>query len=201
MSMIAADDRGLTLGVGLFETLLAVDGEPVFWDAHLRRLARGCRTLGLPTPEPGACRRVANEALEAAGLTSGRAALRLSWTGGPGDRGLDPPTTPKPRLLVSAQRAAPPPASLRLATAAVRRNPSSHSSQLKTLSYLDSVVARAQARAAGADEALMLDPHGRLACPGCGESLLGRGGDAMHPGAGLRRPGRRDPRRRARAGR
>ena len=35
-------DRGLTLGLGLFETLLAMDGTPVFAERHLARLRGGC---------------------------------------------------------------------------------------------------------------------------------------------------------------
>ena len=41
------NDRGLLLGDGLFETLLAVDGDPSDWDAHLARLNAGCVAGGL----------------------------------------------------------------------------------------------------------------------------------------------------------
>ena len=47
---VAYHDRGLLLGDGLFETLLAVDGRPADWDAHMARLALGCAALGLPAP-------------------------------------------------------------------------------------------------------------------------------------------------------
>ena len=46
----------------------------------------------------------------------------------------------------------------------IRRNETSPAARLKTLSYLDNVLARAQARAAGADEALLLNTRGELAC-------------------------------------
>jgi branched-chain amino acid aminotransferase/4-amino-4-deoxychorismate lyase len=161
---VAHDDRGLTLGVGLFETVLVEAGRPVLWTAHLDRLERGCATLGLPAPGRDLCAREARRAIGAAGLGAARAALRLTWTGGPGARGLADPPSPAPRLLASAAPASPPPRAIGLATAMVRRNPSSPASRLKTLSYLDNVLARRQALAAGADEALMLDVDGRVAC-------------------------------------
>ncbi|PXA87035.1 4-amino-4-deoxychorismate lyase, partial [Caulobacter sp. D5] len=49
-----------------------------------------------------------------------------------------------------------------------RRNEGSPASRLKTLAYLDNVLARAEARAAGADEALMLNNRGELACASAG---------------------------------
>lgn len=161
---IAADDRGLTLGVGLFETVLVEASRPVAWTAHLDRLARGCAVLGLPVPDRALVARAAAEALDRAGLATARAALRLTWTGGPGARGLAGPGSPRPRLIAAAAAAVPPPAAIRLATVSVRRNPTSPASRLKTLSYLDNVVARHDAAAAGADEALMLSTDGSLAC-------------------------------------
>lgn len=163
--MIPPDDRGLLLADGLFETLLAVDGSMVEFEAHAERMRRGCATIGLPAPGPSALARAGADALAEAGLTRGRAALRLTWTAGSGGRGLDRPADPRPRLFASAA-AAPPPGQppLALATAGVRRNADSPASRLKTLAYLDSVLARREAAAAGADEALMLNTRGEVAC-------------------------------------
>ena len=65
-----------------------------------------------------------------------------------------------------------------LATSTVRRNAFSPASRLKTLSYLDSVLARAGAVAAGADEALMLNGDGMVACAAAG-NLFWVEGDAL----------------------
>jgi 23S rRNA A2030 N6-methylase RlmJ len=54
--MIPLDDRGLLLGDGLFETLLAVDGAIPAIEAHLDRMAAGCVTLGLPALDRDAAR-------------------------------------------------------------------------------------------------------------------------------------------------
>ncbi len=164
MQTVPADDRGLTLGVGLFETVLARDGRLAHWEPHLDRLARGCAALGLPAPDRALCAVRVHDTLAQAGLLKGRAAVRLSWTGGSGARGLAAPVAPEPRLLATAAQAAPPPQSLSLKTSAIRRNPSSPAARIKTLNYLDNVQARAEAAASGADEALMLDPVGDLAC-------------------------------------
>jgi branched-chain amino acid aminotransferase/4-amino-4-deoxychorismate lyase len=166
MTEIALDDRGFTLGHGLFETVLWANGTLEYWDAHVERLERGCRTLGLPTPERDAARRAAFLALEAMGSPL-RAAVRINWSAGPGDRGLDPPELLRPQLTATASPMAVPataPTPARLVTAKVRRNDRSPAARVKSLSYLDNVLARADARAAGGDEALMLNTVGEIAC-------------------------------------
>ncbi|MDR3512164.1 MAG: aminotransferase class IV, partial [Caulobacteraceae bacterium] len=102
-------------------------------------------------------------ALAAAGLAGARAAVRLTWTAGSGGRGLDRPDELQPRLFAQAAPAPPPAGPAVLATARVRRNEHSPASRLKTLAYLDNVLARREARLAGADEALMLNGAGEIA--------------------------------------
>lgn len=158
--MIPLDDRGLLLGDGLFETLLAVDGAIPMIEAHLDRMAAGCLALGLPALE----RDVARALCLAAAPSSGRAAVRLTLTAGSGGRGLDRPGAIAPRLVATAAPSpvVETPATLIIAT--TRRNEGSPASRLKTLSYVDGVLARAEARAAGADEAVMLNNRGEVAC-------------------------------------
>ena len=157
---VPENDRGLTLGDGLFETVLCRDGQPAFWAAHVERLRRGCEVLGLPAPTPAELA----AALADAAPGPGRTALRLTWTAGSGGRGLDRPASPAPRLFVAVAPAPPSPGPARLATSTVRRNASSPASRLKTLAYLDSVLARREARDAGAEEAVMLNTRGEIAC-------------------------------------
>lgn len=162
--MIPADDRGLTLGDGLFETVLAVGGRLVDWRAHLQRMAAGCAVLNLPAPDVEGAERLAQAALASSGLEATRAAVRLTLTAGSGGRGLDRPRPAAPRMFATAAPAPEPVGPARLATATVRRNDASPASRLKTLAYLDNVLAREEARAAGADEAAMLNTRGELAC-------------------------------------
>jgi branched-chain amino acid aminotransferase/4-amino-4-deoxychorismate lyase len=162
--VIPPDDRGLTLGDGLFETVLAQAGQLVDWQAHLHRMAAGCEVLGLPAAEPQEAERLAREALAAAGLDQARAAVRLTLTAGSGGRGLDRPDPVRSRMFAIAAPAPAPLGPARLITAKVRRNADSPASRLKALAYLDNVLARQEARAAGADEAVMVNTRGELAC-------------------------------------
>jgi branched-chain amino acid aminotransferase/4-amino-4-deoxychorismate lyase len=157
-------DRGLLLGDGLFETVLAERGQLVLFEAHADRLTRGCALLGLPAPGPDALSAAALAALADAGLTGERAAVRLTWTCGDGGRGLDRPERPTPRLLAAAALAPRPEGAASLSLATVRRHATSPVSRMKSLSYLDNVLARREARARGAEEALMLNTQGELAC-------------------------------------
>jgi branched-chain amino acid aminotransferase/4-amino-4-deoxychorismate lyase len=180
MSGIGLDDRGFTLGHGLFETVLWEDGRLAHWRAHLERLSKGCAVIGLPEPDPDACRVAAQEALAAAGRPP-RAAVRLNWSAGPGGRGLDLPQPPRPQLTATAAAVAAPAGGVSLATARVRRNDRSPASRLKTLSYLDNVLARAEARAAGAEEALMLNTAGEVACAAAANVFWIRHGEVFTP--------------------
>ncbi|USQ94974.1 aminotransferase class IV [Caulobacter sp. RL271] len=155
------DDRGLLLGDGLFETLLALDGETPRLPAHLDRMAAGCEALGLPFDRAEAERRV-----RAATPSAGRFAVRLTLTAGSGGRGLERPAAPVPRLFATAAPSAPVTTPASLVVATTRRNEGSPAARLKTLSYLDNVLARAEARDAGADEAVMLNNRGEIACAG-----------------------------------
>ena len=159
-------DRGFLLGDALFETLLARNGNIAFLEEHLVRLAAGANILGIPLPISTGHLAIACEmVLEANGLIDApRAALRVTLTRGPGPRGLVPPENPAPTLLVSAAESASPPASQSAIIATPRRNALSPTSRLKAAPYLDNLLAREEARARGADEALMLDTSGYLAC-------------------------------------
>lgn len=162
MTPIPYDDRGLLLGDGLFETVLAVDGDLVGLSAHLDRMTAGCAVLRLPPPDRALAERLMREAL--AGIAAPRAAVRLTLTAGSGGRGLDRPAAPEPRLFATASVSHRPSEPARLITSGVRRNEGSPAARLKTLAYLDNVLARAQARERGGDEALMLNSRGEAAC-------------------------------------
>jgi branched-chain amino acid aminotransferase/4-amino-4-deoxychorismate lyase len=161
--VIPLDDRGLLLGDGLFETLLCRSGELVLVEDHARRMADGAAVLGLPAPSLADFTACALEAVAAAGLAEARAAVRVTWTAGSGGRGLDRPAAIRPRLFATAASTrVPGPA--RMVVATVRRNEASPASRLKSLAYLDNVLARREALAAGADEAVMLNVAGDVAC-------------------------------------
>ena len=177
MPPVPSDDRGLTLGDGLFETVLAKGGALVLLDAHLARLARGCAELGLPAPDLDAARVLMAPAAE----PGPRIAVRLTVTAGSGGRGVDRPAAPALRMIATSAPAPLPEGPARLATSTVRRNAGSPASRLKTLAYLDNVLARREARAAGADEALMLNGAGEAACAAVANIFWIKGGRLFTP--------------------
>jgi para-aminobenzoate synthetase component 1 len=161
---LSPHDRGFALGDGLFETVLSQGGELAFWDRHMARLEVGCAALGLPPPEQNQARRAAEDALRVSGLENARAGVRLTWTAGEGGRGLDRPGVVRPALFATAAAAPEASGEVRLITSRLCRNESSPTSRLKTLAYLDNVLARREAQGVGADDALLLNTRGEAAC-------------------------------------
>jgi branched-chain amino acid aminotransferase len=157
-------DRGFTLGDGLFETLAAIDGQPLDLAAHLERMARASTVLDLPLPvEATEVATAIAQVLAANGFSKGRASLRLTLSRGVGSRGLLLPLDPKPVLVITAGAFPQIPPHLDAATVPIRRNEGSPLSRIKSLNYLDNVLAQQQAQGAGAQEALMLNNQGRIA--------------------------------------
>lgn len=157
-------DRGFLLGDGVFETLPAMAGRLFRLADHLARMGRGADLLGLSAPLPDVdMRRAALATLAANGLGHDDASLRITYTRGPGPRGLLPPETPETTLLITAAPAMP---TLRPATAIIssqRRNEHAPTARIKCLNYLDNILARREAAQAGADEGLMCNSSGALA--------------------------------------
>ncbi|MBL8708876.1 MAG: aminotransferase class IV [Rhodospirillaceae bacterium] len=175
-------DRGFTLGDGLFETLAARDGTPVALADHLERMARACTVLDLPLPVEASEVPAAIAALLAANhLTRGPAAMRLTLSRGVGSRGLLLPLDPKPVLVMTASAHPPVPGHLDADVVAIRRNEGSPLSRIKSLNYLDNVLAQQEAQARGADEGLMLNNAGRVAGFARGNLFLLRGERLLTP--------------------
>ena len=156
-------DRGFTLGDGLFETIRAACGEPLHVARHLARLREGAEVLRIPVPyDDEELDTALREVLGANELTD--AALRLTLTRGPAPRGVLPPVTSSPTLLITAGELPAAPFAARLIVARrTRRNEASRLSRIKTLNYLDNIMARIEAADAFADDALLLNTRGNLA--------------------------------------
>ncbi len=167
---VSALDRGLLLGDGLFETMRAVGGRVRNWERHWKRLRNGADVIGLALPgSADDIYAAVEQTLRANGLHA--AAVRLTVTrGSSAGRGLLPSTDGRPTLVVRATPFVPYPAHLYangmrvIVSRTVRRNERSPLSRIKSLNYLDNVLARREAEAAGADEALLLNTQGRVAC-------------------------------------
>jgi branched-chain amino acid aminotransferase len=156
-------DRGLTLGDGLFETISLRKGKLRRLPAHLARLRVGCAVLGISLNRDDAnLESLIADVAKANQLTD--AVLRVTVTRGPGIRGIAAAPNAKPTLLITAATAPPLPDPARVIVATcTRRNEHSPLSRIKTLNYLDNVLARNEAVQAGADDALLLNTQGRVA--------------------------------------
>ncbi|HWQ27948.1 MAG TPA: aminotransferase class IV [Dehalococcoidia bacterium] len=156
---LAADDRGLLHGRGLFETFRARNGRVLALDRHFERLREGCALLEVPLTLALAELERAVTTL-ASRVDLGDARMRLTVTAGP--EGGQPAT-----LLTAGPSTGYDPSlyerGASAVTASVRRNETSPLSRVKSLNCLDNVLARREAVRQGADEALLLNTRGRLA--------------------------------------
>ncbi len=179
---IAPNDRGFLLGDGIFETLLAEGGAVRHAGAHLARLSSAAKMLGIPEIFPAAEIAAAMvRLLQENQLMQGRAALRLTLTRGEGARGVAPPADARPTLLLTAGAIPPPPASMRAIVSTYIRNEKSVSSRIKSLNYLDNIMARSEAVARYADEALMCNSMGHLASASAANLFIVTGGELRTP--------------------
>ena len=156
---IAPSDHGFLVGDGVFETLRWYGGRPFALAEHLARLEEGCRTTGITMPAHAELDGAAHSVMEANGL--GDARMRITVTSGAGPPGLARGDGP-PTVLVVALPLVPWPATSTAVTSSLRRDERSPLAAVKTVSLAQSVTAMAEARAAGADEALMLNSRGDL---------------------------------------
>jgi len=173
-------DRGLLLADGLFETLVVTKGRAFMLDAHLDRLLAGAAALNIPV-DGESLRRPVDDLITA--LPQG-GIIRLTLTRGVGPRGLRPPAHQQPTIFAAASAPwspNPTAAEARLATAQIRRNPSSPTSRYKTLAYLDNVLALEEALGRGADDALLLAIGGQVACTSAGNIFVIQGESLLTP--------------------
>lgn len=154
-------DRGLLLGDGAFETIAVFNGLAFHAADHVARMMTAVDALGL-----GLARARIEEAATAllARSKNRHGILRLTTTRGPAPRGLAAEGRPNLLASLAPWSSFPWMQPLELITATIRRNERSPASRLKTLSYIDNILAARQAAAAGADDALMLNSTGRIAC-------------------------------------
>ncbi len=174
---VAADDAGLLYGRGLFETFRARRGAVYLLERHFDRLESGARTLGIALGRTLADVRAAvRELTERCGLEDAR--VRLTLTAGS--------ESGPPSLLIQARAATDYPEQIyeRGMSALVapgRRNETSPLVRVKSLNYLDNLLAREEARRAGADEALFMNTRGHLADGSATNVFVVREGELLTP--------------------
>ena len=169
---VSVFDHGVLYGDGVFEGIRSYAGKVFRLEAHVRRLYDSARSIRLAIPiSPDEMARAIVETLDANGLKDSY--IRAVVTRGEGTLGLDPNRCTNPNIFIITDKISlyPPELyehGLEIITAATMRNhPNAVNPRLKSLNYLNNILAKIEAIDAGTLEAVMLNHLGYVAeCTG-----------------------------------
>ncbi len=173
---VSVFDHGLLYGDGVFEGLRFYHGKTFMLEAHLERLAASAEGIALALPYTLGTIATAIESLIDR-FHADEGYLRLVVTRGPGNLGIDPRKCPRPVVFIIADQlsvmdVADETPGISLHVAQTPRTPiACLDPRIKSLNYLNNILARIEASRAGADEALMLNLDGYV-CEGSVDNLF-----------------------------
>ena len=175
-AVLPVTDHGLLYGDGIFEGIRFYHRHPFRLAAHLQRLADSAAAIQLTLPcSQARLVEAVNEIIDAFPKENGY--LRLMLTRGSGPLGLDPAACRQPNtILIASQLEMASPKQrregIKLVVATTRRQSADGlDPRIKSLNYLNAILARMDASRAGAQEAVLLNPQGRVA-EGSAENLF-----------------------------
>ena len=182
---VSVFDSGFVLGDGVWEGLPVEGGHPLFLEAHLDRLFEGAKAIAMDIGlDRAGLERAIRETLAANDMHEGVHVRLMVTRGVKSTPYQDPRVTVGPAtVVIIAEHKEPMPATvtdgITLFTTHVRRaTPDTLDPKLNAHSKLNDIQACIQAYTAGADEALMLDPHGFVAtCNSTHFFIVTRGGE------------------------
>jgi branched-chain amino acid aminotransferase group I len=182
-AFISVMDYGFLYGFGLFETMRAYRGQVFRLERHLSRLAHSAQILRLPI-RALALKDAVADTIRANQLSEAR--IRVTVSIGEGGMIPNPSTCSKPTVLILAEHYKPYREQIyqkgfSAVVSSIRRNSQSPLSRLKSANYLESMLVRQEARAAGVDEALCLNEKGFLAEASMSNIFLVTGGILRTP--------------------
>jgi len=169
---VSVFDHGLLYGDGVFEGLRSYSGKVFHLEEHVRRLYESALAICLEIPMSQAemCEAI-DLSVQTNGLDDGY--IRAVVTRGAGTLGLDPNHCSNPQVIIIADTIALYPEEmyeqgLEIVTASVIRNhPAALSPRIKSLNYLNNILAKIEGLRAGCVETLMLNHKGEVAeCTG-----------------------------------
>lgn len=178
---VSVYDHGLLYGDGVFEGMRSYSGKVFRMEQHLDRLWDSAKAIWLTIPmTKQAMADAVNDTLKLNGITDGY--IRLVVTRGAGSLGLDPTKTSDPQIIIITDHIQLYPKEmyengLAIITASTIRNHSAAlSPRIKSLNYLNNIMAKIEGLQAGCVEALMLNAKGEVAeCTGDNIFLIKRG--------------------------
>ena len=181
---VSVFDRGFLYGDGLFEAVRIHSGKPFRWTQHLQRLRRGATFLGIALrPDGSGLTGIARELLLRNEVNEG--VLRIALSRGVGARGYSPKGADAPTLVLSTHPAPALPATglpqWKIVTSPYRVAAGDPLLLIKSANKLLNVVARAEAEARGADEALLVNTDGHLAEAASSNLFWIEGGNVCTP--------------------
>ena len=165
-AVISVFDHGFLYGDGVYETIRSYGSRIFMRDQHLARLRRSADAIGLTIPIPELTWPDLLHELMARnniGNAQQDAYLRITISRGAGDIGLDPALCPTPTVVIMAKPLHPPTpeqyrTGVNLIVAKTRRNlPSALSPQIKATNFLNNILAKREAIAAGAFDSILLN--------------------------------------------
>ncbi|RJP73152.1 MAG: branched-chain amino acid aminotransferase [Candidatus Abyssobacteria bacterium SURF_17] len=164
---VSVFDRGFLYGDGVFETLRAYGGRIFRLNEHMRRLEQSASLIGLRLPQADQLADVCRQLIERNGAED--AMLRMSVTRGPAVGGIGIARAGEPTIVAFVRPPMPLPSDaytrgVSARIVAVRRNSSQAlDARIKSMNFLNSILARAEAETAGAYEAILLNHSGHIA--------------------------------------
>lgn len=177
---ISVFDRGVLYGDGVFEGIRAYAGRVFKLEEHLDRLYDSAKAIMLNIPmEKEQMKQAIVDTVKANGLTD--AYIRVLVTRGIGSLGLDPFECKNPQVVIIAATIALYPQEvyqkgIELVTVStIRNHPAALNPRIKSLNYLNNILAKAEAIQAGALEGVMLNHEGHVSeCTGDNIFILRR---------------------------
>lgn len=163
-AMVSVFDHGFLYGDGIYETMRAYDGTVFMLERHIERLNRSASLIKLFVPSPDVIRDAVYETIRSNGLKS--AYVRVTVSRGKGPIGLDPALCPKPTVVVIAEEFREYPEKyynegVKCIIAKTRRNLiEALNPKIKSLNFLNNILAKIEAKERAAYEALMLNAEG-----------------------------------------
>jgi len=183
---ISVYDHGLLYGDGVFEGIRSYGGKVFRMEAHLDRLWCSAKAILLPMPMTKAeMAKAIDDTLAVNGIKDGY--IRVVVTRGSGSLGLDPNHCSDPQVIIITDYIALYPEELYrqgleiVTVSVVRNHPAALSPRIKSLNYLNNILAKIEGQQAGCVEALMLNHKGEVAeCTGDNIFLV-RGRELLTP--------------------